>query len=191
MYNVVLYVDIFIPNLSDPRGDLSELGVSRPAGRLLWIEPDQALWATCLFKLCAADSGPQRGWLRSRWRWLCGVWSLICSTGNKYWLFERAFLKDRIERKFSCRSIHPQLIVMPMIICFFCFLKAVTRGNSLDCSGYCLGPFKSRGNSWGAWNAWILSHTYLNVCAWGVPLCELLLCVLLGYMISESYMQHR
>jgi hypothetical protein len=65
------------------------------------------------------------------------------------------------------------LIVMPMIICFFCFLNSVMRGNSLDCSGYCLGPFESRGNSWGAWNAWILSHTYLNVCAWGVPLCEL------------------
>jgi hypothetical protein len=47
------------------------------------------------------------------------------------------------------------LIVMPMIICFFCFLNAVMRGNSLDCSGYCLGPFESRGNSWGAWNAWI------------------------------------
>ena len=45
--------------------------------------------------------------------------------------FETAFLKERIERKISCRSIHPQLIVMPMIICFFCFLNAVMRGNSL------------------------------------------------------------
>jgi hypothetical protein len=61
--------------------------------------------------------------------------------------FETAFLKERIERKISCRSIHPQLIVMPMIICFFCFLNAVMRGNSLDCSDYCLGPFESRGNS--------------------------------------------
>lgn len=87
--------------------------------------------------------------------------------------FETAFLKDRIERKFSCRSIHPQLTVMLIIICYFCFLNAVMRGNSLDCSDYCLGPFESRGNSWGAWNAWISSHTYLNVCAWGVPLCEL------------------
>jgi hypothetical protein len=61
--------------------------------------------------------------------------------------FETAFLKDRIERKFSCRSIHPQLTVMLIIICYFCFLNAVMCGNSLDCSDYCLGPFESRGNS--------------------------------------------